>query len=214
MNDKQKYIAGFVVLGLAIAGLAGLHYAKICDRGEMVEEIDRFSKQSKDLQEKIKRIPGLQAGREKLVSVINEYSQILPREEHVQHDAFVDIIDSYRRDTDIIIQKAEYVPIKEKKAGGKNDPVEQKDFFRHRYRFRLLGTVPELISFMNKIENHTRFLKVDAVKVKPLGSSEDARSSMSEEEEEKELAQAEQDVKEIELTISTYTYYKGQEQNS
>ena len=70
------------------------------------------------------------------------------------------------------------------------------------------------ISFMNKIENHTRFLKVDAVKIKPLGSSEDARSSMSEEEEENELAQAEQDVKEIELTISTYTYYKGQEQNS
>jgi hypothetical protein len=215
MNDKQKVIGGFAILGLAVIGCGVLHFQKLGERSEMKEQIARHTKQVREAQEKIKRIPGLRAEREKLVSVIDEYSQILPKEEHVQHDAFVDIIDSYRRDTEIIIQKAEYVPIKEARATrrrGQPVAVEEKDFFRHRYKFKLLGTVPELIEFVNKIENHTRFLKIDALKIKPLGAAEDTGTS-DEKQDEEELAQAAEAVKEIELTISTYTYYKGPQQS-
>lgn len=214
MNDKQKVTAGFVVLALAILGLGALHYMKFSERQGMQAEIDRFTKQSQEAQTKIQRIPALTGEREKLISVIDEYSEILPREEHVQHDAFVDIIDGYRRDTDIIIQRAEYVPIKEKRErrSAPDQQVETRDFFRHRYKFELLGTVPDLISFVNKIENHTRFLKVDALRIKPLGAGSETRSS-SADQEEQELAQAAEKVKEIELTISTYTYYKGPQES-
>ena len=213
MNDKQKITAGFVVLALAIVGLGVMHYLQFSERNDMQVEIDRFTRQSEEAQTKIQRIPTLTAEREKLISVIDEYSEILPREEHVQHDAFVDIIDGYRRDTDIIIQRAEYVPLEEKQRRNTPDQEkERRDFFRHRYKFELLGTVPDLIAFVNKIENHTRFLKVDALRIKPLGAGSETRSS-SADQEEQELALAAEKVKEIELTISTYTYYKGPQES-
>jgi hypothetical protein len=105
--------------------------------------------------------------------------EILPKEEHVQHEAFMEIIDAYRKDTKIIIQKAEYV----KKKDDEKSP-KQENFIRHRYKFKLLGTVPDFIEFVNKIENHTRFLKVDTIKIRPLGTLEEsgrilARSRMT-----------------------------------
>ena len=214
MNDKQKITAGFVVLVLGVFGLGVMHYLKFSERSDMQVEIDRLTRQSQEAQAKIRRIPTLTDEREKLISVIDEYSEILPREEHVQLDAFVDIIDGYRRDTDIIIQRAEYVPLVEKQSRRRTPDQETKrrDFFRHRYKFELLGTVPDLIAFVNKIENHTRFLKVDALRIKPLGAGSETRSS-SADQEEQELAQAAEKVKEIELTISTYTYYKGSQES-
>jgi Tfp pilus assembly protein PilO len=218
MNEKQKSILGYVILVAAILGLGALHYTKLKERGQLQAEIDRYTKQAKDAQEKIQAVPDLRAKRDRLASFIDEYMEILPKEEHVQHDAFVDTIDSYRKDTGIVIREAAYVEIKEKKERkkkrGKGDETEkQKDFIRHRYRFRLEGTVPDLIEFVEKIENHARFLKVDALEIKPFGAKGDFTGSGTEKEEMELLALAANERKEIELTVSTYTYYKGSQQN-
>jgi len=156
--------------------------------------------------DKIKQIPDLRDKRSKLINIIDQYAEILPKEEHVQHEAFVNIIDGYRKDTKIIIQKAEYVKSKDDEKKQK-----QENFVRHRYKFKLLGTVPDFIEFVNKIENHTRFLKVDAIYIKPVGSADDNTDDIGEKADDQELAIALEQVKEIELTVSTYTYSKGQE---
>ena len=213
MNDKQKIVLASAVCVLLVAGVAVLHYFKLHERSSLLKQIDSYGKQATDAQGKIARIPELRNEREKMVNIINDYMQILPKEEHVQHDAFVDIIDSYRKDTQIVIQKAEYVPIKEKQTNkkGKAEADKNKDFLRHRYRFKLFGTVPELVEFINKIENHTRFLKIDALVIKPLGAAEESEDSTGEMKDEEEIARAAEPIKEIELTVSTYTYFKGSE---
>ena len=154
----------------------------------------------------VEQIPDLRDKRSKLINIIDQYAEILPKEEHVQHEAFVNIIDGYRKDTKIIIQKAEYVKSKDDEKKQKQD-----NFVRHRYKFKLLGTVPDFIEFVNKIENHTRFLKVDAIYIKPVGSADDNTDDIGEKADDQELAIALEQVKEIELTVSTYTYSKGQE---
>jgi len=117
----------------------------------------------------------------------------------------MEIIDAYRKDTKIIIQKAEYV----KKKDDEKSP-KQENFIRHRYKFKLLGTVPDFIEFVNKIENHTRFLKVDTIKIRPLGTLEESGEDLGEKPDDDELTAASEPVKEIELTVSTYTYSRGQ----
>jgi hypothetical protein len=210
LNENQKVILAIVTFVLILGGLGALNYAKFKQRSDLVAKIDRYQQDEKAATEKLKQIPDLREKRSKLINIIDTYAEILPKEEHVQHDAFVNTIDSYRRDTKILIQKAEYLkPEDRRSAADKKQVLEKESFVRHRYKFKLLGTVPDFVEFVNKIENHTRFLKVDAIVVKPVGSTDDSGDDLSDKQDEEELARATEPVKEIELTVSTYTYYKG-----
>ena len=206
LNEKQKIIltaGGFVLL---VGGLGWLNYLKLKERSSYLVQIGRYGQDEQAATEKIKQIPELRDKRSKLINIIDQYAEILPKEEHVQHEAFVEIIDSYRKDTKIIIQKAEYV-----KSKDDDKKQKQENFVRHRYKFKLLGTIPDFIEFVNKIENHTRFLKIDAINIKPVGSTDDNSDDLGDKTDDEELAKAMEQVKEIELTVSTYTYSKGQE---
>jgi Tfp pilus assembly protein PilO len=209
LNDNQKLALTIAAFVLLLAGLGALNYTKIKERSQLASEIERFKGQEKAATEKIKQIPELREKRSKLINIIDQYAEILPKEEHVQHDTFVNIIDGYRADTKIVIQKAEYVKPKDSEKG--KVPVAQESFVRHRYKFKLLGTVPDFIDFVNKIENHTRFLKVDAINIKPVGAANETGDDLSDKSDEEELARATEPVKEIDLTVSTYTYFKGPE---
>lgn len=208
VNDTQKVILTAVVFTLIVGGLGMLNYFKFSERSDLLAQIDGYLEKEQAATTKIQQIPELRDKRSKLIKIIDQYAEILPKEEHVQHDTFVDIIDGYRKDTKIIIQKAQYVEIKDLE-----NVSDQESFIRHRYKFKLLGTVPDFIDFVNKIENHTRFLKVDAIKIKPLGTTDQMGDSLSDQADDSELAAAMEPVKEIELVISTYTYSRGQDKN-
>ena len=205
LNDKQKIYVTVGVFVLALMGLGALNYVLWRQRSDLLAQIDRYTAEEQAATAKINQIPELREKRAKLINIIDQYAEILPKEEHVQHDTFVDIIDGYRKDTKIIIQKAEYVKAKDDEKAPK-----QENFIRHRYKFKLLGTIPDFVEFVNKIENHTRFLKVDAINIKPLGTPEENGEELAEKQDDTELAAASEPVKEIELTVSTYTYFKGQ----
>jgi hypothetical protein len=204
LNDKQRVFAAAAVFVLIGGGLSVLNFLKFKQRGRLLAGIEQQRREEQLAQEKIRKIPELVVDRAELIANIDRYAEILPLEEHVQHDAFVEIMDNYRKDTRILIQKAEYIR-------GKEDGTAKakESFIRHRYRFKLLGTVPDFIDFVNKVENHTRFLKVDAIRIKPYGSQDGFGDDLSDREDETELNRAANPVKDIELTVSTYTYFKG-----
>ncbi len=203
LNEKQRMAVVMLVLGLAVIGLGTLIFFKFQERIRLNAKMEDYVKQERMAAEKIKRIPKLREERDMLASRIDEYAAILPKDAHVEHDAFVDTIDSYRQDTNIVIKKAEYVKPKTGKKGKKGEEEKPEKFIRHRYKFELVGTVPHLISFMNKIENHTRFLKVDAFDIHPVGGGASGGAP------ELELDAADDPLKEIQLTITTYTYFRG-----
>ena len=76
----------------------------------------------------------------------------------------------------------------------------------------MIGTFPDFLRFINKIENHTRFLKIDEIKIKPLGA-DDGSSGLSDGDEAKLLELARVPFKEIQVIVSTYTYKKDNEVN-
>jgi len=206
LNDKQKFLVTGGIFALVLGGIGTVNYFKFQERRELEAQIDRYTAEEQAATAKIKQIPELREKRAKLISNLETYLEILPREEHVQHEAFMEIIDGYRKDSKIVIQKAEYVKIKEDEKTPK-----QENFIRHRYKFKLLGTVPDFVDFVNKIENHTRFLKVDAVNIRPLGLAEEMGSDSDDRSDNSpELMAASDPIKEIDLTVSTYTYARGE----
>lgn len=207
LNDKQKIGAVAGVCALAVGSMGFLLYTSFGKRSELLAQMEALQKRESVAQGRIKQIPGLLEEKANLAATVAQYAEILPADQHVQHEAFVDTIDSYRRDTKIIIQKADYIKPREI-TQKKDKPKREESFIRHRYRFSLVGTVPDFIDFVNKIENHTRFLKVDAFSIKPFvdRSTEVAREEQDNSPEAAELRAASEKVKQIELSISTYTY--------
>ncbi len=205
LNDKQKIFVAAGIFVLVTGGLGALNYLKYRERAQLQAQINKYTEEEQVATAKIKQIPELREKRAKLISNLEQYAEILPREEHVQHEAFMEIIDGYRKDSKIVIQKAEYVKVKEDEKAPKQD-----SFIRHRYKFKLLGTVPDFVEFVNKIENHTRFLKVDTFNIRPLGAMEESGAELDDKADDTELSAASDPIKEIELTVSTYTYSRGE----
>ena len=204
-NEKQKIFVTAVVFVAILTGVGALNWTKLQERSSLCAEIEKSRLEELDAREKRKRIPGLVEERAKLNEQIDSYIQILPPEEDVQHDAFVRVMDQYRKDTKIQIKTAEYVPVKQ--------GPRQKDsqsFVRHRYRFKLQGTVPDILQFIAKVENHKRFLKIDAINLRPSGVTGNfTEGDLGDRNDEEILENAKNELKEIDLTVSTYTYVKG-----
>lgn len=211
LNQKQKVALLAGACFVFCAGMGFLVYSKLSERSAVLADLGSCEQEQGALGEKIAMIPNLLQQRARLIESTDRYAEILPAEEHVQHDAFVRVMDEYRRNTDLLIKSAEYLS-PEKPAGDKVEGVV-KNFVRHRYKFRLEGSVGDLLQFMSRIENHKRFLKIDAVNLKPLGSRGDfPEGDLREREDAELLGLARNQVKEIDLTVSTYTYFKGTEQ--
>jgi hypothetical protein len=207
-SENQKILITIAVFGLLIGGMVTINVMKFRQRSDLLAKIDGLRDEEERANEKIKRIPELRERRANLANIINQYAEILPKEEHTQHDAFVEIIDSYRRDTQIVIQRTEYLKPKTEADDGKTKRPKE-NFMRHRYRFKLIGTVPDFLRFINKIENHIRFLKIDSISIKPLGAT-DETNDLDDRADAEEIQKARIPFKDIEVTVSTYTYSKGE----
>ena len=207
LTEKQKIALAVLAFALLVGGLVVVNVMKFRQRSELLAKIDSLKEEESKANKKIKEIPALREKRQNLATIIDQYAEILPKEEHTQHDAFVEIIDSYRRDTQIVIQRTEYLRPRVDTDEGKKKSRE--NFIRHRYRFKLVGTVPDFLRFINKIENHTRFLKIDTISIRPLGSA-DELNEFDDRADHDEIGKARIPFKDIEVTVSTYTYSKGE----
>ena len=211
LNQKQRLAALGGVCLVFCAGLGFLIYSKLGERSGVLLALTACEAEESSLRDKIGRISGLQEQRTRLIQTTDSYAEILPAEEHVQHDAFVKVMDEYRRNTQLLIKSAEYLPPADSVAAADGE-ANVRNFVRHRYRFQLLGTVPDLLQFMSRIENHKRFLKIDAVSLNPLGAKgEFPEGDLRERNDSELLGLARNSVKEIDLTVSTYTYLKEAE---
>ena len=206
INEKQKIIAAVLVFTLFTAVMAALNYFRFEERGTLLAKIDSLQKEGKKANEMIRQIPELRQRRKDLAQIIDQYVSILPPEQHIEHEAFANIIDGYSQETLVVIQKVEYLDIDAAKGKKKKKRIGTDNFVRHRYRLKLIGEYRNFLRFINKIENHTRFLKIDEILIQPLGSNKDI--SKVSKDEAATLRMATVQYKNIELVLSTYTYKK------
>lgn len=207
LNDKQQFYVVIGIFAAVILGEATFAYFQWGGRAEALGKLERLDADERAALDKRQQIPSLRDNSKELANIIEEYVQILPSEQEVTYDAFLEDVDGFTRDTDLKIRKAAPVEIKQRKKqrprrGQKAvAPVDEKNFVQHRYHFELSGTFLGLLKFINAVENHSRFLQVDRIEIKPQGAT-------SSDKVEDEIALAENAVKDIVVEISTYTYSK------
>jgi hypothetical protein len=203
VSDKRKlFIIGGIFLS-AVAGLGGLTYFQFDKNVGYKEKIAAKQDEADKAKRKISRIPAMRTQAQELSEQVDRYASILPKEYEVGHDAFVETIARFARDLKIEILRADPVEREEAvvaaKTGAENTAV--RAFSEHSYHFELTGDFPNLLKFLNKIENWDRFLAVEEIEIRPLASGAEARGA-----QDKEIEAATRSEKSFDLVVTTYTH--------
>ena len=164
LNEKQKIIVATLVFVVLVGSLIASNVMKFNERKELMARHDNLVAEEKKAHDRIAQLPELRKKRANLANIIDQYASILPEEKHIEHDAFADIIDRFSQETQVVIQKVDYL------QSNQEEENPDENFIRHRYRLTLVGTFPNFLRFANRIENHERFLKLDDISIKPLGA--------------------------------------------
>jgi len=199
-DEKKQLLIVTALCGLVFCGEFAIGWGLSRENSEIRENLFNLEARQASAQEKIERIPEMQEKAHTLSQIVREYTAILPEKDEVLRDSFVDTITGLSRDAGLVIQGAEPIqidnkPVRSSRRRAKTAPVPsvKEDFSRHKYRFELLGEFSQLHRFINSVENHPRFLRVDGIELLPSG-------------EGSELVSASHPIKKLVVEISTYVY--------
>lgn len=203
LNEKQQLIALAVVFALVVIGEGLYAYSCLRTRGELHDQLNKLDLEEKAARAKIAKISDLRQQSAELAQIIEEYAEILPTEAEVGTDAFLEDIEGFMEGTSLIMVTG--APVEEnvrRSSKDKKAQVTSSNFQQHKYRFELEGDYADILKFINRVENHTRFLEFVKTDIRPIGA---VRGRVNQ-AEEVELASNPR--KAIEVIISTYTYSK------
>ncbi len=208
LTEKQQLIA--IIVGSAILVLGEITFALLSysDRGELRTELETLEHRQVLAEGKLVLIPQLQLRAQEMSEIVEQYTEILPREDEVSPDAFLDDISALCKEVGLEITSAQPIAVKveqKKRVRGRTPqqarnetPPPAKNFVQHKYRFEMEGDFSALHRFINGVENHTRFLQVDHLLIEQLASK--GRNNQS------KLERSQNPRKALTVEVSTYTY--------
>ncbi len=208
LTEKQQLIA--IIVGSAMLVLGEITFALLSysDRGELRTELGALEHRQVQAEGKLNLIPQLQLRAQEMSEIVEQYTEILPREDEVSPDAFLDDISALCKEVGLEITSAQPIEVKveqKKRLRGrtpqqaKNEAAPPaKNFVQHKYRFEMEGKFSALHRFINGVENHTRFLQVDHLLIEQLASR--GRNNQS------KLERSQNPRKALTVEVSTYTY--------
>ena len=183
-------------------------WSNISSRGEMATELEALEGRDQTAQAKLAQIPHLQRRARELSDIVDQYTEILPREDEVSPDAFLDDISSLCREVGLDITSAQPIEVKveSKKTTRRRAPPgakavvanAPKTFVQHKYRFEMEGGFSALHRFVNGVENHTRFLQIDHLSIENIKGKGAGKQD--------EIETAQNPRKALIVEVSTYTY--------
>ncbi len=198
-DEKKQLLIVAVFCGFLFVGELTIGWTLKSENDEIAGRLSALEARKASAQAKIRTIPMMQDKAESLSSIVRDYTAILPEKDEVRRDAFVDTITGLCRDSGLTIVKAEPVKVLEKaRVVSRRDarnavPQAKEAFTRHKYRFEMTGEFSQLHRFINSVENHPRFLRVDGIELFPSGDSTGLEAASSPD-------------KRLSVMISTYVY--------
>lgn len=207
LNENKQLFLVVGAFALLFAGEIALGWMVSSDRTSLQGELDRIAEDQAFAEAKIAQIPRLRERALELSGIVREYTAILPSPDEVRQDAFLDDISALSQESGLLIESAGPVVVKEVSVGrgpaaAKNPAASSSDrFHRHKYRFTMRGSFHNLHRFINRVENHKRFLQVDTISVQSFEEEDPATW-----QGEIDWDAAPSEVKSLSVEISTYTY--------
>jgi Tfp pilus assembly protein PilO len=208
LTEKQQLIAILAGAGVLVLGELAFAWVSFDDRGDIRTELTALESRQQTADGKLAQIPQLRRRARELSEIVDQYTEILPREDEVSPDEFLDDITALCKEVGLMITQASPVDVKQEvkanargralPGGQKAAPEPPKTFVRHKYIFEMEGEFPALHRFVNGVENHTRFLQIDHLGLEPVAGQKSGKQD--------ELELAKNPRKKFTVEISTYTY--------
>ncbi|MDE0960528.1 MAG: type 4a pilus biogenesis protein PilO [Planctomycetota bacterium] len=196
LDEKKQLLIIAAFCGLVFCGEFVIGWGLKSDNDALDAQLVKLDTRKASAEAKIVTIPEMKEKASVLSNIVRDYTAILPQKDEVMQDAFVDTITGLCRSSGLTILTAVpmTVRVKSPKRRIPNQVVEEKEAFtRHKYRFEMTGEFSQLHRFINSVENHPRFLRVDGIQLFPVGDRSD-------------LVTASQPTKLLTVEISTYVY--------
>ena len=208
LTEKQQLIGILTVAGVLVIGEIAFAFMNYSDRDELNTELQALETRQTAAEAKLAQIPHLQRRARELSDIVDQYTEILPREDEVSPDAFLDDISGLCAEVGLEVASAQPIEVKVEQKSNKNrrrspkgkaaEKKTPKSFLQHKYRFEMEGEFPALMRFVNGVENHTRFLQVDYLSI------ENIKGKGSGKMDDYQLSQNPR--KALVVEVSTYTY--------
>jgi Tfp pilus assembly protein PilO len=188
LSEKKMAVIIIALFGVALAAIASVSVLRWGKNSKIEDQKNHEVEEIQNLQEKVKRIPDLEAKKRAAIEALDDMTKILPDKSDLQHDAFLRLLQVMATESRVEVKTLNVEAEKE---------TPEKKFARFRYKILVEGTYPQFVNFLHMIETHKQFLKIDSFRIgnKQIGANGWPESAK----------------KEIDLTISTYTYSAAHE---
>jgi Tfp pilus assembly protein PilO len=193
----QKLIAAIVGVLLLVGGTGFMIYSQMEENAGIVAEIDGINNEIQGHDAVIATRESKKQLRDAQDQVFKQLVEILPQYSERQEEKIFEAVTQYSSIARLQFKGIIADPGKggttQPSGGPKPGAATPADFTRTQLTVRLQGTYFNFLKFLNRVENHESFLRVDEVSLSPL-----AQQSADASPDQKELA--------ITVRISTFAY--------
>jgi len=187
MNEKQKLMVAVAIAAAIAMGLAYVIYVEYRASVETLATTANVKNDIEAAEAKIKEIPGLEADRNRLAAVVEDYVRILPDEKEVE--ALLETLSELKDKAGLAPDAITSFTFTQEPIGASR--AASANFQKYIRQVRLKATLFQFADFVNRLERYKRFIQVDTFSLRPLAEG------------------TEQD---ITLQMSTFTYSRAKKQ--
>ena len=151
-GDKKLVIILIILFVVAFGVIAALCYYRYNANQKLKQDIESIKARIQQEEARKATIPKLQRQMRERIEAITQLTQILPTETEASHSEFLRLLRGFAQISGVNVTSL--LPPTE---------IPQPEFKLKKYIYNILvtGTYPQFARFLNQIERHTRFLKLD-----------------------------------------------------
>ena len=168
MNEKQQLLVVAAVAAAIAVFLGVLVFMEYRTAGEAQETIGSIRHNLDMADAKIKEIPALQAERNRLTEVVEEYVRILPDEKEVE--ALLETLSELKDKAGLAPDAIESFTFAAEPASARRAGTSE-NFQKYIRQVRLHATLFQFADFVNRLERYKRFIQVDSFSLRPQPDS-------------------------------------------
>jgi Tfp pilus assembly protein PilO len=157
-DERQALIITVIVVVLAVVAIGAGLFFTYRELGQLNEENANLDAKITDAQNKVNKIPDLKKQVSILLADLVLYEEILPDEKEIEN--IQDLFNDFKKEASI-----EIVSVRPKAVRTSMRPV-QANYDQHTYDLKLVGTYYQFMKFVNLLETHNRFIKVDTFEIR------------------------------------------------
>lgn len=176
----QKIVLAAACFVVIFGSLVAAIYSKYNEKEATLGQVEQLKQEIRGYQAKIDQKPAKQKLKEDIEDVFTELVDILPQASPRQRDNIFDAVTQYAAIAKIRFkQLIQDTPVT---MGGQQPPQPQGPakpfgdaFEQTNLSLRFEGTFTNFMKFLNMVENHRNFLRVDEIALSPIRSDVEPR---------------------------------------